>query len=109
MRPSIKHLACTYSFARVKKWTIAEWSFSVFEGFIFLEAVLKILRACSGDDEPSIEEAKLERYGDEEAEENDDAEEDEKANEQIWMEKGLIFGRRNFHISTAIARFLVSH
>ena len=89
---------------------MAEWSFRVFAGFTFLEAELKILSACCGVRELSIAVAKFERYGDEGAEGNDGvAEEDKKANDECRLERGLIFGGKNFNIAPAIARILVFH
>lgn len=89
---------------------MAEWSFRVFPGFIFLEAELKILSACRGVGELSIAVAKFERYGDEDAGGNDVVvEEDKKANDEFWLQRGLIFGGKNFNIAPATASFLVFH
>lgn len=84
---------------------MAECSFRVFAGFMFLEAELKILSACSDVGELRIVSTKFARYGvgGDSAAKGGVAEEDKIADEGFWLKKGLIFGGKNFNIAPAVA------
>lgn len=83
---------------------MAECSFRVFAGFMLLDAELKILIACFGVEELRIAAVRFERYVGEDSAGNDDiAEVDRSAGNGFLLQKGLIFGGKNFNIAPAPA------